>query len=280
MAVSPPVSNWRSTRAGIVALALVAAAACAGSGAGAGPGVRSPQPGVERRGVPGFDTRTYPGADAMRAWRDASPYRWVGFYLDAPCFTDTSWRSRRAEIEGMGWGTAVIFVGEQDWASMGRADATSPPDSVPERCASRRLSRAQGASDAAAAVRAAQTEGFSAGTAIYLDVERVDSVSLRLAEYVHGWTQGVQASGRYRPALYAHARNAEALHRIAAEAAGTGVPLWVASSDNFDLNAGPLESGFAAARVWQGRFDVDETWGGKALRIDVNVASSGSPSSR
>src|SRR5207302_11448240 len=40
----------------------------------------------------GFDTFAYPGDDAMRAWLTADkPYRWVGYYLSAPCHTDSSW---------------------------------------------------------------------------------------------------------------------------------------------------------------------------------------------
>ncbi len=34
----------------------------------------------------GFDTYSYPGDDAMLAWRDEGvPYEWVGYYLPAPC---------------------------------------------------------------------------------------------------------------------------------------------------------------------------------------------------
>src|SRR5690349_10370204 len=36
----------------------------------------------------GFDTNIYPGERALRAWREAGPYEWVGFYLPAPCHKD------------------------------------------------------------------------------------------------------------------------------------------------------------------------------------------------
>jgi len=40
----------------------------------------------------GFDTFAYPGDDAMHAWATADkPYRWVGYYLSAPCHSDSSW---------------------------------------------------------------------------------------------------------------------------------------------------------------------------------------------
>ena len=38
----------------------------------------------------GFDTFAYPGDDAMRAWLTADKYRWVGYYLPAPCHNDDS----------------------------------------------------------------------------------------------------------------------------------------------------------------------------------------------
>src|SRR6476620_2076069 len=56
-----------------------------------------------RAGHPGFDTNVYPGDAMMRAWRDASPYEWVGYYLPAPCHRDASWAGKREALIGMGW---------------------------------------------------------------------------------------------------------------------------------------------------------------------------------
>src|SRR6476661_6989849 len=64
----------------------------------------------------GFDTFAYPGDDAMRAWLTADkPYRWVGYYLSAPCHNDDSWEGKRDTLSSMGWGMAVIYVGQQTW---------------------------------------------------------------------------------------------------------------------------------------------------------------------
>ena len=64
----------------------------------------------------GFDTYAYPGDDVMRAWAHASvPYEWVGYYLPAPCHDGTSWVGKRERLAGMGWGMAVIYVGQQTW---------------------------------------------------------------------------------------------------------------------------------------------------------------------
>src|SRR5689334_2115126 len=64
----------------------------------------------------GFDTFAYPGDDAMKAWLTADkPYSWVGYYLPAPCHNDDSWEGKRETLAGMGWGMAVIYVGQQTW---------------------------------------------------------------------------------------------------------------------------------------------------------------------
>lgn len=268
--------------------ALVLGAVLSACG-GAGPALELPSPAegpvIEgARGVPGFDTRDYPGDDVMTAWRAASPYRWVGYYLPAPCHTGTSWNGRRAALERMGWGVAVLFVGEQDWAAGDPSGAVAGADSEAEapRCTRSNLTAERGAADARAAAGSAAAEGFRNGTVVYLDVERVESVSTALTTYVGAWFEGVLADGRYVPGLYAHASNAEPLMAVAGEsfaAAGRAdrPALWVVTTSGFNLRRAPSESGFEA-EAWQGVLDVRETWGGHTLRIDANVAADGSPS--
>ena len=82
------------------------------------------------------------------------------------------------------------------------------------RCTRSNLTAARGAADAASADSAAAAEGFPAGSTIYLDVERVDSVSTPLATYVRAWLAALLDAGRFRPGLYAHARNADTLRAI------------------------------------------------------------------
>jgi hypothetical protein len=65
----------------------------------------------------GFDTYTYPGDEVMRAWRhDDVPYEWVGYYLPAPCHKGTTWVGKRERLTEMGWGIAVVYVGQQTWS--------------------------------------------------------------------------------------------------------------------------------------------------------------------
>src|SRR6059058_4131253 len=64
----------------------------------------------------GFDTGTYPGDDAMRAWRTgSSPYSWAGYYLKSPCHQDESWMGKRETLTSMDYGLAVLYVGQQTW---------------------------------------------------------------------------------------------------------------------------------------------------------------------
>src|ERR1044071_3428805 len=64
----------------------------------------------------GFDIGVYPGDGALRAWLfPASPYRWVGYYLAAPCHRDLTWMGHYASVTSLGWGVAAIYVGQQDW---------------------------------------------------------------------------------------------------------------------------------------------------------------------
>ncbi|MEX1183617.1 MAG: glycoside hydrolase domain-containing protein [Gemmatimonadota bacterium] len=234
------------------------------------------------RGVPGFDTRDYPGDAALRTWFAASPYRWVGYYLAAPCHTGTTWTGRRAPLRDMGWGFGVLFVGEQDWApGAGAADTTRAAAGEP-RCTRTNLTAERGTADAAAAAGAAAAEGFPPGTVIFLDVERVENVSPGLAAYVRAWAGGLLDGGRYVPGLYSHDTNAEELITVLTEEflrrQRVEQPrLWVARQAGFDIDSAPTGSGHPAA-VWQGVFDRLEAWGGMVLPIDVNVADSPDPS--
>jgi hypothetical protein len=270
----PYVLRLRSVRTIALFPIVVLLAACAG--------VILPEPRApEADGIlPGFDTRTYPGDAAMRAWYDASPYHWVGYYLSAPCYTGTTWNGRREEIASMGWGMAVIYVGEQDWS------AVQPPDTSVAapgaRCTSENLDAERGRLDAIEADSIMEAEGFAPGTPIFLDVERMERVSRAMETYVRAWFAHVLAVGRYTPALYAHERNATTLYEAAriafVEAGRSDTPiLWVARAEGFTVDSRPADSGILTASIWQGLFDTHETWGGVTLKIDANVASAAVP---
>ena len=296
-------------RISIASLAVLAACAQPSRGP-TGPAPVGPTPAGPRptaAGHPGFDTGVYPGDAVMRTWRGASPYEWVGYYLPAPCHRDVSWAGKRSALIEMGWGTAAIYVGQQDWGQMpdrlapqqpavdSAAAARNPPatpqppqtsvQAAAPACSASNLVGGRGTTDADDAIARAAAEGFPAGSVVYLDVERVQAVSMPLVNYVREWAGRMLAEGRYLPGIYCHRLNAPALvDALRAGWVGAGrseaPPVWVTSTDPaFSLDQAPRASGVDGATVWQGRLDVTESWGGASLRVDQNVSATRSPSS-
>ena len=266
----------------------------------------------------GFDTFEYPGDDAMRAWSTADkPYKWVGYYLSAPCHTDSSWEGKRATLSDMGWGMAVIYVGQQTWGRTpgakvavtkyitkrvrqvktvhGKRVVHYVSKRVPVRvlvyprasrnssCSTQFVNTARGTADANDAIAKTAAEGFAPGTSIFLDIERMDAVPKAMRDYYTAWTQRVIDDGRFRPAFYAHSFNANLVYNdvkqvFTADNISADPAFWVSSGRGFAEDKFPSEVGHAFAQVWQGVLDVVETHNGVRLPIDVNVAELPSPS--
>jgi Domain of unknown function (DUF1906). len=292
------VLGERSVLRFIVMLSLALAAACTDARSPTSPPPPPPPPPLVYAGYPGFDISHYPGDAALAAWRfPASPYHWVGYYLYAPCHRDSTWMGSYGKVKAMGWGTAVLYVGQQDWSMIPSAmlrarSSVARPDfdrtmasaaSTAPTCSASLLTDAQGTSEAADAVAKTAGEGVPSGSAIFLDVEYVSSVSPELLTYVSAWIAGVLADGRFEPAIYCAKANADAIYAAAIAAYATAgredTPrFWIASTRGFAITNKPSDVGLEYANVWQGILDVSETWGGFTNRIDVNVADSPSPS--
>jgi len=229
----------------------------------------------------GFDTSEYPGEAAMLAWRQKAGYDWVGYYLPAPCHKDESWSGKRATLEAMGWGLAVVYVGQQTWGKTPRTGARPARGAT---CATNLVNATQGQLDAADAIARTTAEGFPAGTAIFLDIEHMNSVPNAMRDYYTAWTERVLDDGRYRPAFYAHNANAQTIYadvRALFDSRGIAVdpPFWVAGGSNFGRDKSPQDVGHHFADVWQGVLDTWEKHDTIRLPIDVNVAAVPSPSS-
>ena len=123
----------------------------------------------------GFDTSIYPGDDNMRTWLEHAGYHWVGFYLPAPCHKDASWQGKRSTLESMGWGLAVLYVGQQTW---GRTRSGGNHHLLDES-----RERRRGRVDADDAIARTAVEGFPPGTAIFLDIERMEQVPNAMRDY-------------------------------------------------------------------------------------------------
>jgi hypothetical protein len=267
----------------------------------------------------GFDTYAYPGDEAMLAWRHENvPYEWVGYYLpSAPCHKGDSWAGKRQRLTDMGWGMAVIYVGQQVWSGTprqrivrtkyvtktvrvtrrvnGRRVVRRVRKRVPvkvvsyararpgQSCSTHLVSGARGRRDADDAIRRAAREGFPAGTVVFLDIERMERTPKAMRDYYKEWTKRMIADGTYRPGYYVHTHNANLVYRDVAgvfiDAGKLEEPaFWVAGGRQFSPNKEPHEVGHDFAKVWQGVLDVVRTHNGVKLPIDVNVAAVPSPS--
>jgi hypothetical protein len=270
-----------------------------------------------KSGYLGFDTGTYPGDKAMLAWRTGgAPYEWTGYYLPSPCHPDEGWSGKREVLTSMGYGLAVIYVGQQTWGRMPGAPHLVPvqtsrrvkqrvgkggnrrtvwktitrtvmrraPAPAPDAtCNADFVSAARGIRDGTDAIARTSRDGFEKGTTIFLDLERMDVLPQVMREYYKSWVRTVLADGRYRPGIYVHTYNANTVYsdvKSVYRAGGVNhePPFWVAKSLGFDITKLPSEVGHAFAAVWQGVLDVEQTWNGHKIPIDVNVSASKNPS--
>jgi hypothetical protein len=265
----------------------------------------------------GFDTGEYPGDAAMRAWRTGdSPYSWTGYYLPSPCHQDDGWSGKRETLTSMGYGLAVLYVGQQTWgrkpgaphfervkvpkrvtAYVGKGKhrrkvrktvmrtvlRKAPPPSKDATCSSDFVSGPRGMKEGVDATQRTAREGFPRGTTIFLDLERMDVLHQRMRDYYAAWVRAVLDDGRYVPGIYVHTYNANPVYDdVKAVYRSAGLegepPFWVAKSHGFDVTKHPTETGHTFAAIWQGILDVTQTWNGHEIPIDVNVASLPSPS--
>jgi len=235
----------------------------------------------------GFDTHTYHGTMVMHTWKETpgTPYSWVGYYLPSPCHDDKSWVGKRDTLQKMGWGLAIIYVGQQTWGKTPRALTSSQASLLRRRtdCSADLISADEGTRNADEAVARAFGEGFAKGVVIFLDIERMETIPPAMRDYYRAWTARMLANGSYRPGIYAHQHNAEEIFNDVSDvfrAAGkTEKPrMWIAGGKGFDVGRAPQDVGFAFAGVWQGLIDIARSVAEVRLPVDLNVASWASPS--
>jgi hypothetical protein len=186
----------------------------------------------------------------------------------------------------MGWGLAVVYVGEQSWGRTPRPMTAAKLASLSRTnttCDSDFLTAARGAADARDAIAVTAREGFAPRSTIYLDIERMERMPAAMRDYYRAWARTMLADGRYLPGVYVHAWNAQTVHDdLKAEFAAAGVNdeprVWVATGRGFDVGKAPQDVGFAFAGVWQGMIDVARAVADIRLPVDVNVSSWTSPS--
>lgn len=131
----------------------------------------------------GFDRNDYPGDDALDTLRKT--FAFCGYWLNAPPGEGSnSWNGKRELLRARGFGFLVLFNGRLD-----------------KELKAGREPKEMGANDAAAAVKAAQAEGFPRGTVIFVDQEEGGRMLPEQSEYLYAWIDGVNAAG-YRAGVY------------------------------------------------------------------------------
>jgi len=131
----------------------------------------------------GFDRNIYPGDDALPALRKT--FAFTGFWLSPPPGEKKStWTGKREILRSQGFGFLVLFLGRD--SSELKTEATA---------------KARGKQDGKDAVAAAKTEGFPAGTIVFVDVEEGGRLSENYHAYLRAWWEQVEPAG-YRPGVY------------------------------------------------------------------------------
>ena len=235
----------------------------------------------------GFDTHTYPGTMTMTAWRKTpgSPYSWVGYYLPSPCHADRSWIGKRDTLTSIGWGMAIVYVGQQTWGKTPRALTPAQRSKVKAKtkCSTDLISIDEATANADDATAIAKSEGFAPGSVVFLDLERMEKIPAAMKAYYRAWTARMLRNGIYQPGFYAHEHNAQEIYDdVISEfkAAGSGAEprFWIAGGKGFDEGRAPQDVGYAFAGMWQGVIDVARSVANIKLPIDINVGSWESPS--
>ncbi len=236
----------------------------------------------------GFDTHTFPGEATMRAWKNTpgAPYSWVGYYLPSPCHKDASWSGKRELLTDMGWGLAVVYVGQQTWGRKPKSISAAQLAKLLRAgttCNAALISADRGAADGRDAINVALREGFPSRSTIFLDVERMEKLPASMRVYYRTWARTLLKDGRYLPGVYVHAHNAQDVYddfklEFAAASVADEPRMWIATGRGFDEGKAPQDVGFAFAGVWQGMIDVARSVAAIKLPVDVNVSAWRSPS--
>jgi hypothetical protein len=243
--------------------------------------------GYEKGHYVGFDTHTYPGTATMKAWKNTpgAPYSWVGYYLPSPCHADRSWIGKRDTLSQLGWGVAIVYVGQQTWAKSPRTLTPDQRASIKAKspCSTDLISIDEGRANADDATSIAKGEGFAPGSVVFLDLERMEKIPPAMKAYYRAWTARMLEIGIYQPGFYAHEHNAQEIYDdVVAEfkvANSRAEPrFWIAGGKGFDEGRAPQDVGYAFAGIWQGVLDVARSVANIKLPVDVNVGAWASPS--
>jgi len=131
----------------------------------------------------GMDRNDYPGDANMETL--SKTFAFTGYWLNNPPGTrSNSWAGKRAVLQQMGYGFLVLFNGREYQQLKASGNAARV-----------------GSTDAGAAVRAAEGDGFPKNAIIFLDQEQGGRMLPEQRAYIHAWADGVVRGG-FRAGIY------------------------------------------------------------------------------
>ena len=131
----------------------------------------------------GFDRNIYPGDAAMPILRKT--FAFTSYWLSPPPGGKTNtWQGKREFLRAQGFGFVVLYRGRET-------------AELENEAAAKRI----GIQDAKDAVAAAKSEGFAAGTIIFLDIEEGGRLPASYHAYLGVWSEELTRAG-FHPGVY------------------------------------------------------------------------------
>lgn len=218
---------------------------------------------------PGFDACTAPSSQAMRAWRESSPFEAVGVYVggrNRACSQPNLTTSWVREQVAAGWHLIPTYVGLQ---------ATTSSCTTCAKLNSS-FAAAQAQLEAEDAVADAEAIGIGPGSPIYHDMEgyaRTASATASAMTFLAAWTGRLHELGYVSGVYSSSASGIADLAKRWGTAFESPDNLWIANwngrADTDDPNV-PDEAWPDHQLIHQYRGGHDETWGGVRVNIDSN----------
>ena len=167
----------------------------------------------------GMDRNDYPGDTMLGALHKSFSY--TSYWLNVPPGAKTNtWTGKRTVLRDRGFGFMLLWNGRLEKELKGK-DAAS-----------------MGRSDAAAAVAAAEREGFPAGALIFLDQEEGGRLLPEQLSYVLAWVDAVRRAGWHggvycsgMPVDDGNGGTITTARDIERQAGSWKIPLWVAREE-------------------------------------------------
>lgn len=242
-----------------------------------------PNPWYGIQAAPAFDACHMGGVSTMQTWWDSSPYKIVGLYLggvaypsDPPVDCSIITIDWVQQVRNMGWSFIPTWVGPQ-------APCTSyaPEKRMDEDPA---VTYLQGRQEAYSASLAATSLGLTdadGGTIIYYDMEAYggdEACRAAVASFVNGWTERLHELGN-QSGVYGGSCSSYARDWVTLDNPPDNVWLAYWTEEEYDpyqtvWNLPCFSNDYYTnhQRIKQYTGGHDESWGGKQLQIDSDVA--------